>query len=213
MSPITHLLTGWLAANGSPTLDRQERVVITLASLAPDLDGIGIVAEFLTAGSDHPLLWYSAYHHVLCHNLAFGLLLAFIGWITATRKWLTASLALLSFHIHLAADLIGSRSPDGYQWPIWYLFPFSSACTITWSLQWKLNAWPNYVITAAALFAVLALARKRGYSPVAIFSARADQSLVEALRRRWPLCTASPTRGSLSHPSPTRPGRCGRPQN
>src|SRR5262249_11718102 len=61
-----------------------------------------------------PLLWYSTYHHLLCHNLAFGLVLVLAGWIIGARRWLTAFLVLASFHLHLAGGLIGSRSPDGY---------------------------------------------------------------------------------------------------
>jgi hypothetical protein len=187
MSPVTHLLTGWITANASMRLDRRARSVITIASVAPDLDGLGIIPEIFTAGSNHPLLWYSSYHHVLCHNLAFGLVLSLLGWIMGARRWLTASLVLLSFHLHLAADPIGSRGPDGYQWPIRYLYPFFNSYEVAWKGQWELNAWPNYIITVLALFTVLALARKRGRSPLEIASTVADRTLVEALRRRWPL--------------------------
>lgn len=114
MSPVTHLLTGWIAASASTRLDHRARLVITIASLAPDLDGLGIIPEVLTSGSNHPLLWYSSYHHVLCHNLAFGLVLVLAGWMIGARRWLTAFLVLASFHLHLAGGLIGSRSPDGY---------------------------------------------------------------------------------------------------
>jgi inner membrane protein len=184
MSPVTHFLTGWIAANASTRLEPRERAIIALASVAPDLDGIGIIPELLTATSDHPLLWYSSYHHVLCHNLAFGLVLVLIGWMMGVRRWLTGMLVTLSFHMHLAADLIGSRSPDGYQWPILYLYPFSHSWQLAWSGQWQLNAWPNYVVTVLALSVVLTLAWKRGYSPLEMLSANADRALVRALRRR-----------------------------
>ena len=187
MSPVTHFLTGWIAANASTHLDRRSRGIIAFASVAPDLDGIGMIPEMLTAGSEHPLLWYSAYHHVVCHNLAFGLILVMLGWMIGTRRWLTAMLVLLSFHLHLAADLVGSRGPDGYQWPIPYFYPFSNTWQMAWNGQWELNAWPNYLVTALALFAVFALARKRGYSPIEVVSEAADRAFVQAVRRRWPL--------------------------
>ena len=186
MSPVTHFLSGWIAANASTNLDHRSRVFVSLAAVAADLDGFGSVPELLTAGSSHPVLWYSSYHHLLCHNLLFGLLLALGGLMIRQRRWLTASLALLSFHLHLACDVVGSRGPDGYQWPIRYLYLFSSSCAVAWNGQWELNAWPNYVITLLALLAVLALSRHRGYSPVGLLSARTDEIFVGTLRRWWP---------------------------
>jgi hypothetical protein len=186
MSPATHLLTGWIVANASTRHDALARAVITLASVAPDLDGIGIIPEILTARSDHPLLWYSSYHHVLCHNLAFGLVLALVARMIGARGWLTTALLLVSFHLHLAADLIGSRGPDGYQWPISYLYPFSNSLQVAWDGQWELNSWPNYLITIVAIVVIFALARKRGYSPLEMLSARSDQAFVRAQRCRWP---------------------------
>ena len=64
MSPITHFLTGWLVANASDQINRRERAIITLAAVAPDLDGLGVVADFLTRSSEHPLTLYSDYHHM-----------------------------------------------------------------------------------------------------------------------------------------------------
>jgi hypothetical protein len=52
-------------------------------------------------------------------------------------------------------------------------------------LEWELNAWPNFVITGAALLATLFLAWKRGYSPLEMFSARADKAFVETLWSRF----------------------------
>ena len=187
MSPVTHFLTGWIAANASTNLDHRSRILVTLAAVAPDLDGLGMVPELLTAGSNNPVLWYSSYHHVLCHNLTFGLLLGLGAWLIGARRRITGLLALMSFHLHLVCDVVGSRGPDGYQWPIYYLYPFSSSCTVTWNGQWELNAWPNYVITLLALLGVLALSLGRGYSPLGIVSAKADQVFVATLRRRWPL--------------------------
>src|SRR5215470_356659 len=48
-------------------------------------------------------------------------------------------------------------------------------------LEWPMaaNAWPNYLITTLALFAVMVLACRRGYSPLGILSAPADRIFVE----------------------------------
>ena len=160
--------------------------MITIAGVAPDIDGLEIIAEFLTRNSQQPLTWWSQYHHVLAHNLGFGLLLTAVCLLLSVRRWTTALLAFFSFHLHLFADLIGSRGPDGYQWPIPYLFPFSSSLQLTWQGQWELNAWPNFVITIIALAVTFKLAWQRGYSPLEIFSASANRVFVYSLRQRFP---------------------------
>jgi inner membrane protein len=185
MSPVTHFLLGWVTAN-SAKLNRRERAMVTIAGVIPDVDGFGLVAEVATRNFAHPLMWGSEYHHALGHNIGFCLLVTAAAYALATRRWLTASLVFLSFHLHLLGDLVGALGPDGEQWPIPYLSPFSAAWQWTWSGQWPLNAWPNLVITAALLGVTLWLAWRRGYSPLEIFSQRANAVLVDALRRRFP---------------------------
>ena len=185
MSPVSHFLVGWIVAN-SGGLNRRERAAVTVAGVIPDIDGIGAVAESLTRQWDKPLLWYSEYHHVLGHNLGFALVVAGVSFMLATRRWKTAALAFLSFHLHLLGDLLGGRGPDGYQWPIPYLLPFSDTWQWTWQGQWALNAWPNFVITIAALLVTFYLAWKRGYSPLEMVSASADRTFIDTLRYRFP---------------------------
>jgi hypothetical protein len=141
----------------STELNRRERAAVAVAGVIPDLDGLGIVAEVLTRGTSHPLPWFSQYHHTL-HNLSFALLVS-----------------------------AGARGPDGYQWPIPYLLPFSRAWEWTWEGQWALNAWPNFVLTIALLLATFYLAWKRGFSILEMLSTRADQALVRTLRARFSL--------------------------
>lgn len=123
MSPATHFLVGWMVAN-STRLDRRERAAVAIAGVIPDLDGLGVVAEILTRNTSRPLTWFSDYHHTL-HNLPFALLVSVVAFLLARRRWKTAALAFLAFHLHLLGDLVGARGPDGYQWPIPYLLPFS----------------------------------------------------------------------------------------
>jgi hypothetical protein len=184
MSPITHFFTGWVLAKCAQ-LGRKDRTLVTIASVAPDVDGLGIIPELLTANSAHPLLWFTLYHHAL-HTLVFALVVAGVAFLIASRKWLTALLALLSFHLHLLEDVLGSRGPDGYQWPIPYLKPFSPV-QIVWHGQWALNAWPNAVITAGLILISLWLARQRGFSFMEIFSRKANAALVMWLRQRFPV--------------------------
>lgn len=183
MSPVTHFLTGWVLANCAQ-LDRRDRALVTLASVVPDVDGLGIIPELLTAKSPHPLLWFTLYHHAL-HTLLFAIVVAGMTIAIAHRKWITGLLALASFHLHLLEDLLGSRGPDGYQWPIPYLKPFSSI-QFTWHGQWALNAWPNALITAVLIFISLWLAWRRGFSFMEMFSHKADTALVAALHLRFP---------------------------
>jgi inner membrane protein len=184
MSPVTHFLSGWVLAN-CVKLDRKDRALVTLACVIPDIDGLGIIPEILTRNSRHPLLWFSLYHHSL-HNLPFALVVAAVAFTIATRKWATGLLTLLSFHLHLFEDLLGSRGPDGDQWPIPYLAPFSSSLQWTWSGQWSLNAWPNILLTVVLLLITFWLAWKRGFSPLEMVSAKGDAAFVGALRRRFP---------------------------
>jgi LexA-binding, inner membrane-associated putative hydrolase len=249
MSPVTHFFAGWLLASVSPTgrpttLTRREKALVVAAAVAPDLDGLGIIPEFLTRNSSHPLLWFSEYHHSL-HTLAFALACTLGAFLIAgplgnfrfgrsifksttfkptafkptnfnptvadpsladssvidpsvidpaeqgqptsrvSHPGLTALLVLLSFHLHLLCDLIGARGPDGYQWPIPYLKPFSSAWQLTWHGQWALNAWQNFVITGLLLLATFWIARKYGSSPVELMSQRWNRECVDALRQRF----------------------------
>jgi hypothetical protein len=80
---------------------------------------------------------------------------------------------------------VGSRGPDGFQWPVPYLLPFSDAWQLTWSGQWALNGWPNFALTIALIALALRLAWRRGYSPLELVSLRADARVVEALRERF----------------------------
>jgi inner membrane protein len=181
MSPVTHFLTGWILAN-SASLNRRERALVTFASVVPDIDGLGIVADYFTRNSKHPLELFSTYHHSL-HSLAFAIVVAAVSFAFATQRWKTAGLAFLSFHIHLLEDLIGSRGPEGYQWPIPYFMPFSRACELSWREQWALNAWPNFAITIALLLMTFYLAWSRGFSPLEMISLKADAAFVTVLRQ------------------------------
>jgi hypothetical protein len=181
---------GWAVANSAPSLSKRERAMVTWASVVPDLDGLGIIAERLTQSSRHPLTWWSDYHHVLGHNLGFAIVVATLAAIFAQQRIKVTLLVLFSFHLHLLADLVGARGPDGDQWPIPYLLPFSRQVELTWSGQWALNAWPNLVITAVLIGTAILLARRRGFSPLEMLSNKLDIVFVNALRTRFPVGTA-----------------------
>jgi hypothetical protein len=98
---------------------------------------------------------------------------------------MTAFLVWISFHLHLLGDLVGARGPEGYQWPIPYLLPFSNRWQWAWRGQWALNAWPNFIITIIAITLTFFFAWKRFYSPLELISYKADRIFVETLQKRF----------------------------
>ena len=190
MNPASHFLLSWTIAN-TADIPRRDRALVTLSGVIPDIDGVGIIAELLTENTSVPLVWYSKYHHVLGHNLGLGLILVVTVFLLSIKRWVSAVLALLAFHLHLLGDLVGSRGPDGYQWPIPYFLPFSTDWALTWEGQWELNAWPNILITLLILGITLFLAWKRGHSPLEMISLKADTALVAGLRNRFGEPTAA----------------------
>jgi inner membrane protein len=184
VSPITHGLLSWLLAN-TGKLERRDRAFVTIAGIVPDIDGLGAIAEVATKNSAHPLLWFSDYHHFLCHNVYAAFFYAAIVAVFARRRWMCVALALAAFHLHLLCDVIGARGPDGHQWPIWYFSPFSLAWPLTWSAQWRLDSWINQLITVIALLVTCVLAWRRGYSPLEMLSLRADAAFIGVLRQRF----------------------------
>jgi len=182
LSPFTHLLVGWALSESVP-LSRRDRSLVTLAAVVPDLDGAGIVLDFATGAS--PVGgFYTGYHHVLGHNLPMALIVSALAFAVANRRVLCAALVFVSFHLHLLGDLVGSAGPGGSIWSIAYLYPFSGRM-FAWQGQWELNAWPNLLITAALLVAIVLVAIRRGRTPLELVSTRADAAVVAALRQRF----------------------------
>src|SRR5579864_7048380 len=98
---------------------------------------------------------------------------------------LTALLVFVSFHLHLLCDLVGARGPDGDQWPIPYLKPFSNSVQLAWHGQWALNAWQNFAITGLFLAATFWIALRYAASPLELVSQPANRALTQTLRQRF----------------------------
>lgn len=186
MSPLTHLLISWSAASCFK-INKKDRILATAAGVLPDIDGIGLGYDLLMKGDGRTLEYWSTYHHTLCHNIGFGLLIAIMALAAASRRWMTSCLVLLCFHLHLLCDVIGSRGPDGYQWPIPYLQPFSDAWQLAWAGQWQLNAWQNIAITSVAIIFILYQASKYGLSPLEIISSKANRVFSDTIQKRFQL--------------------------
>lgn len=184
MNPVTHFLIGWSVA-GSSDISIKERAAVTIAGIAPDIDGAGLIFDILAPHQEQPLEWWSKYHHVLGHNIGFGLFLVIAACAVSKKRWFVSFLVMITFHLHMVADLLGSRGPDGYQWPIPYLLPFSDAWQWIWAGQWKLNAWPNFVVTGIMALYMFYVAWKKEVSPLEFISSKANTSFVGALRERF----------------------------
>ncbi len=198
MIPPTHFLISWVLANSS-TETRRDRAIVTLAGVIPDIDGFGYPIEnWLTFHWDKPLLWFSDYHHILCHNVGFAALVTVGAAWLSKGNWKTTLLACLTFHLHLLCDVAGSRGVDNYQWPVPYLLPFSDAWQWTWSGQWELSAWPNRAIGVSCFALTLWLAWRRGFSPLEMISSRADAAMVGVLRQWFPAKKVATASANLS---------------
>ena len=183
MNPLTHCFAGWVVASACGVKSRRDRALITIAGVIPDIDGLGIVVDrFVGDSSD----LYGQYHHVFAHNIFFGLLLAGGGLLLARRKIFTVAFMFLVFNLHILGDILGSRGPDGSQWEVFYLWPFTDSVKLTWSGQWELNAWQNVLITGCLYLIAFYLAWKKGRSPVELISKKVDEALVAMLRRWFP---------------------------
>ncbi|MES3023762.1 MAG: metal-dependent hydrolase [Pseudomonadota bacterium] len=191
MSPITHMLVGWVGLERFQ-LARRDKAIVVLAGLTPDLDGLGIVVDFATrtfglAETDY----YQAFHRMYGHGLTAAVLIAALAAACGVRRWRVACCAFVSVHLHFLCDLIGSRGTTAEDiWGIYYLTPFSKAYPISWSGQWPLVGWQNMLVTAVLLAITLRRASNLGYSPLGMISESGDKVFVATLRKwraqLWP---------------------------
>ena len=185
MSPITHFLVGWTALERAVPA-RRDKALVSLAGVAPDLDGLGIVVDFATrrlgmAETDY----YQAYHRIYGHGLPAALVIAAVCAALATRghRAVVALCAFVAVHLHFVCDILGSRGSGAEDlWGIWYFAPFSLTPEFVWRGQWELVGWQNTAITAALILVIAARATRTGYSPLALVSQRADAVFVTTLR-------------------------------
>ena len=169
MNPLVHAELSWLAAQGLP--ERRDRALVTLAGLAPDVDGLTLLA-----GED----LYGKYHHVLTHGYVAALVTVAICTAFARQRGWVALLSLAAFHLHLLCDLAGS----GPGWPIHYFWPHSMQEWF-WKGQWNLASWQNSLIGLLATLACLGCALRWRRTVVELLSLRWDAEVTRTLRRRF----------------------------
>lgn len=189
MSPITHLLAGWAVAN-TAKLGPRDRLLVTLAAVLPDADGLGVLVDLVRRNSTSGFEYYQRFHHVLFHNLFFGIAVAAAAFALGVRRRMAAGLAFLAFHLHLLGDIVGSRGLGDDYWAFPYLTPVSSY-EVVWKGQWPLNGWQNFAVTGILMALMFYLAWRRGYSPVGLVSVKADAAFVDVLRSRFGAPAAS----------------------
>lgn len=160
---------GWGVAHlGRP--DRPTRLWCVIAAMAPDLDSFGLLF-----GWD----MYERFHHVLLHNLPFGVVVTaisarWIGW-----RPLPLVLVFLAFVSHLVGDYFGS----GAGWGIQPYLPFSSV-EYVYTMTPRDILVPNLIVTVVAVVAALVIAVRCGRTPLEFVHSRAERAVVETIQRR-----------------------------
>lgn len=119
------------------------------------------------------------------HNLVFGVVIAALcaRWCSHPRA--VFLLSLLAFHLHLICNLAGSMGPDGYQWPIRYLYPFAVDFELAWTGQWQLmSSWKNSAIGVLFFLIAIILARYRKVTFFELFSMRLEEKVRKVATER-----------------------------
>ena len=175
----------WLIGSVA-TKNPRDRQLVALAGVIPDLDGFGMivdVARAVVADQPNSFQLYHRYHHVLCHGWPAAILLCGLLVFFAQERWRTFAFCLLTFHLHLLCDLLGSRGPSATDlWPICYSEPVFRHPIWFWKNQWKLDGWQNQIVFLLVFIASIKRAISSGSSVVEIFSNRADHVFTKVLR-------------------------------
>ena len=179
MYPGTHLLVSWTGAVNF-LQGRRERAVVALTGIAPDLDGLGLIIDEFTGTTGY----FIEYHHKLGHSIVSAFLFALLASFFAKSQKITVWLVSFAVvHLHIFCDLIGAKGPDGYQWPLYYLYPFDADFALVWSGQWALDAWQNDVtLLSLLLLCVFYLIRKE-VTFFEVFSGWLDRESVKIYRK------------------------------
>jgi hypothetical protein len=162
----THIMSGWCMGNLLP-FSARERLFCMIAATAPDLDGLGIVV------SEH---WYTQFHHIVGHNLLFGVVASAGLAALSTRKALGFVTYLALFHLHLFMDYWGS----GRDWGICYFWPFQSGPGSWWMNPhgWAFYSWQNITTAFVMLLWTVAIGYVCRRTPLESIMPNLDRRLV-----------------------------------
>ena len=172
-API-HLALSWLVAQGLS--DRRDRRLVTWAGVVPDIDALAALGG---VGA------YVEYHHVLTHGALAAGIVATTCAIFGRDRLRVAMLALVTFHLHLLCDLVGSGA-QGQPWPIVYWWPWSRREFYS-PYGWDLASPQNAVVWLAAVTLTAWIAATRGRTfGEAFLPARVDAKVAEVLAKVVP---------------------------
>ena len=186
MSPATHFFGSWLIASFT-TANPRDRKLVTWAGVLPDADGLGLVVDVVGAlltGSPIRFHYYQRFHHHLAHGWPAAIVIIALLTCFARDRWRVALLCLVTFHVHLLCDLVGSRGPGPADlWPIAYGEPLFLRPVWWWRGQWRLDGWQKQTLSGIVFALNLWRATTLGASCLEVFSARLDAALVGILRK------------------------------
>lgn len=149
--------------------NRRERSLVAIAGVAPDLDGLGFIIDKVSGTTNY----FFQYHHYLGHSIFSAIVIASIASVIARSQRVKVwGVAFFVVHLHILCDIVGSKGPDGHQWPIYYLYPLYPSYGMTWEHQWELNAWQNILIMMFLLLLSAYYAATKGLTFLEIFSGR-----------------------------------------
>lgn len=179
MQVPVHIMSGWCIASLFDLTPRERFFCMAAASLE-DLDGLGAV---MGTESDA----FQNYHHLLCHNLMFTIVVAFALGCFSQHRLKPILLYIALGHLHLLLDYFGS----GPGWGIAYFWPFSRHSLRT-TLAWEFFSWQNLSAAGVLLVWTLVIAMRQRRTPVEWITPDLDRRFVTWLRG----IKRAPTHGS-----------------
>lgn len=195
VSPGAHFIGSWLVASATSKNPR-DRNLITLAGVAPDLDGLGMAVDIFkswVSGEPNLFNYYHKFHHLLCHGWPAALVLCGLLACFAKQRTRVFVVCLVTFHLHLLCDLLGSRGPTPADlWPILYGEPLFRHPIWTWHNQWRLDGWQNQILFVLMFGTALWRSVRLGHSFLEMFGYRVDLVFVQVLQK-WAEKLQSPT--------------------
>ena len=165
----THVISGWCIADLF-NLTPRERALAMVAAAAADLDGLGLLVS---------VDYYAQYHHILAHNLLFGLVLAAVLTAFSTHRPKAFGLYLALFHLHLVMDYFGS----GPGWGIPYFWPFATR-EYESPHAWPLASWQNFLATLLLFIWAIVIAIRRRRTPFEAIIPSLDAMIVQRIAHR-----------------------------
>ena len=144
--------------------DFKPTLLLTLGTVAPDIDGLTVLFDHSTYYAQH---WYS--HHGALHS-PLAAVAAFVGFQTLSRLILGRRCAspagrlafLVGWLIHLIEDLPSPAEPWGGLPLLW---PFHDTRYGGWAHIWWLNEYLLFSLVSAAILALAGIAIVRRVQP------------------------------------------------